>query len=92
MNKLQEAINNFSENLAYDSDDTHLMYFDCSPDTVREGLAKIIVEYARSVIDYQTYVAIELPLDQYIQLESAWEKKHKEMFDRIDQDLQSLNN
>ena len=34
---------------------------------------------------------IELPLSDYVRLESAWDRKHKEMFDRIDQDLQSLN-
>lgn len=54
---------------------------------VKKYIQMACVDYARSVINIETNPLIELPLSDYIRLESAWDKKHKEMFDRIDQDL-----
>jgi len=81
MNKLQEIIEQSYVRI-YNGD-----YDKNYEDTVKETIKDACVEYARSVINIETNPLIELPLSDYIRLESAWDKKHKEMFDRIDKDL-----
>lgn len=85
MNKLQEIIEQSYVRI-YNGD-----YDKNYEDTVKETIKDACVEYARSVINIETNPLIELPLSDYIRLESTWDKKHKEMLSRIDQDLQSLN-
>lgn len=91
MNKLQEAGNKVRERILSLADSEDIFDYGAL-DMIEETVREVCLEYARSVINIETNPLIELPLSDYIRLESAWDKKHKEMFSRINLDLQSLNN
>jgi len=87
-NKLQQILEEFEEqygDLGMKDPDESLR-----DTSIKNWIKEKLVEYARSIINIETNPLIELPLSDYVRLESAWDKKHKEMFDRIDQDLHSL--
>lgn len=89
MNKLNEAAEKIRAKIEEFQDfEGKIRWNDLA--TIEEYTKEKLVEYARSVINIESNPLIELPLSDYIKLESAWDKKHKEMFARIDQDLLSL--
>lgn len=77
MNKLLEILDEF--------DNLPICFNYGERTAMKKFLSEKLIEYARSTI--------ELPIEIYIQhVESAWDNAHKEMFERISRDIQSLNN